>query len=373
MSNANAYCLLLSIAFSLTLLLEYICRKPLNLNFVAGKYDIIVSISIILTGIVISLLQLIPPQDSNLAGGLSGFVFNFDFNHLTKSLVTLWNSYIIVVLAGDSEQVSLVLFSILSILFFIFFSISFIVRPIILFLYTLGTIEILVFTYVKFLGGPRHYGHLYILLIACFWLSSYYNALLLKFSLSKLTFLSQAIINCTSRVLKLTKSYHNLAIMVILYCQMIGGIFAFTRDIIIPFSSSKEASAYIQEQYQDKLKDLFIVGSRDYAISPISGYINRQIYYPEISNMGSFVLFTNQRKEVNHTEVLSQMNEICQKQSNPVLLILNRPLETKHSNLNIDFIQQFTKGFIYDERYYLYSVTKRIFGVPPIPPILSHP
>jgi hypothetical protein len=370
MSNANAYCLLLSIAFSLTLLLEYICRKPLNLNFVAGKYDIIVSISIILTGIVISLLQLIPPQDSNLAGGLSGFVFNFDFNHLTKSLVRLWNGYIIVVLADDSEQVSLVLFSILSILFFIFFSISFIVRPIILFLYTLGTIEILVFTYVKFLGGPRHYGHLYILLIACFWLSSYYNALLLKFSLSKLTFLSQAIINCTSQVLKLTKSYHNLAIMVILYCQMVGGIFAFTRDIIIPFSSSKEASAYIQEQYQDKLKDLFIIGSRDYAISPISAYINRQIYYPEISNMGSFVLFTNHRKEVNHTEVLSQVNEICQKQSNPVLLILNRPLETNHSNLNIDFIQQFTKGFNYDERYYLYSVTKHIFGVPPM---LSYP
>ncbi|PNK10862.1 hypothetical protein CEP12_03885, partial [Cylindrospermopsis raciborskii S14] len=158
---------------------------------------------------------------------------------------------------------------------------------------------------------------------------------------------------------KLKKSYYNIAIMVILYCQMVGGVFAFSRDIIIPFSSSKEASAYIKDQYQDKLNDLFIVGSRDYAISPISAYINRQIYYPEISKMGSFVLFTTKRKEINDIEVLSQVNQICQKALNPLLLILNRPLELNHAKLKIDLIEKFTKGFIYDERYYLYSVTKR--------------
>jgi len=352
MANVNAYCLLLAIAFSLTLVIEYICRQFLHLNLVAKKHDIVVSSLIISLGIIISFLQLIPPQDSNLAGGLSGFVLNFDFNHLTKTLVRLWNSYIIVVLANESEQFSLILLSVLSIIFFLVFSISFIVRPIILFLYIVGTMEILVFTYVKFLGSPRHYGHLYILLIVCIWLSSYYHSL---FSLSSVTVLPKTVVQAA----KLKKSYYNIAIMVILYCQMVGGVFAFSRDIIIPFSSSKEASAYIKDQYQDKLNDLFIVGSRDYAISPISAYINHQIYYPEISKMGSFVLFTTKRKEINHIEVLSQVNQICQKELNPLLLILNRPLELNHAKLKIDLIEKFTKGFIYDERYYLYSVTKR--------------
>jgi hypothetical protein len=50
-------------------------------------------------------------------------------------------------------------------------------------------------------------------------------------------------------------------------------------------------------------------------ILPISGYINRKIYYPEIQKISSFVLFTTQRKEVDHGEILSQLSQIIKKQS----------------------------------------------------------
>jgi hypothetical protein len=354
MANSNAYCLLLAFAFSITLALEYILQTPLNQNLLAKKYDIILSSLIVLAGITISLIQLIPPQDSNLAGGLSGVTLNFDFNHLTKTLARIWNSYIIILVPGESQQLSLFFFSIISLAFFGFFTISFIKKPIILFLYCFGTIEILVFTYIKFIGAPRHYGHLYILLIVCLWLSSYYSktSLFLQlFHRSLKTHIIQAI--------KWTKPYYLPVIMFILYVQMAGGIFAFSRDMIIPFSSSKETSVYIKEQYKDNLNDISIVGSRDYTMSPISGYINRKIYYPEIQKISSFVLFTTQRQEVDHGEILSQLSQIIKKQSKPILLILNSPLKINHPELKISPIKEFKKGFNYDEQYYLYSVSKQ--------------
>ena len=353
-ANSNAYCLMLAIAFSITLSLEYIFQKSLHQNLLAKKHDIILSSLIVLTGIIISLIQLIPPQDSKLAGGLSGVILNFDFKRLTTTLVRLWNSYIIILVPGESQQLSLLLFSILSIVFFGFFTISFVRKPLILFLYTFGTIEILVFTYVKFLGSPRHYGHLYILLVVCLWLASYYSqtSLFLQLFPRKLkTYIIQ--------VIKWTKPYYLSVIMLILYVQMAGGIFAFGRDMIIPFSSSKEASAYIKEKYKYQLNDMFIVGSRDYTMSPISGYINRKIYYPEIQKISSFVLFTTQRKEVDQMEILSQVSQISKKQLKPILLILNKPLEINHPDLKIDPIKEFKKGFNYDERYYLYFITQK--------------
>jgi hypothetical protein len=140
---------------------------------------------------------------------------------------------------------------------------------------------------------------------------------------------------------------------------MAGGIFAFSRDMIIPFSSSKETSVYIKKQYKDNLNDIFIVGSRDYTMSPISGYINRKIYYPEIQKISSFVLFTTQRKEVDHGEILSQLSQMIKKESKPILLILNKPLETNNIELKIDPVKEFKNGFNYDEQYYLYSVSKQ--------------
>jgi hypothetical protein len=354
LANSNAYCLLLAIAFSITLALEYIFQKPLHQTLLAKKTDVIFSGIIAFVGIIISLLQMIPPQDSTLAGGLSGVTLNFDFHHLAKTLTRIWNSYIIILVPGESQKLSLILFAIISLVFIGFFAIFFLKKPIIFFLYTFGTIEILGFTYVKFVGAPRHYGHLYTLLIVCLWLASYYStsSLLLKiFPRNLLTYILQSI--------KFTKPYHTTIIMLILYAQMIGGLVAFSRDMIVPFSASREIASYLKTEYKNKLNDLFIVGSRDYTMSPISGYINRKIYYPEIKNLGSFVLFTTQRQEVEHTEILNQLKEIIKTNSKNILLILNKPLEINYPDLKIVRINEFKKSFNYDEQYYLYSVSQQ--------------
>jgi hypothetical protein len=354
LANSNAYCLLLAIAFSITLALEYILQKPLHQTLLARRIDVAFSCLIILAGFILSLIQLIPPKDSTLAGGLSGFILNFDFNHLTKTLVRLWNSYIFILVPGQSQQLSLIIFSIFSLIFFAFFALSFIRKPVIFCLYIFGTIEILSFTYIKFLGAPRHYGHLYTLLVVCMWLGSHYSksSLLLKPFWHKFkTYILKNI--------KWIKPYLFPVFMLILYAQMLGGLFTFSRDMIIPFSASRETSYYLKYQYKDKLNDIFIMGSPDYTMSPISGYINRKIYYPEIQHMGSFVLFTTQRKAVDHADILSQASQIIKKEVNSIILILNQKLEVSKPDLNIVPLQEFKNGFNYDEQYYLYSITRQ--------------
>ncbi|HEY9701304.1 MAG TPA: hypothetical protein V6C58_02605, partial [Allocoleopsis sp.] len=168
------------------------------------------------------------------------------------------------------------------------FTVVFISQPVVFFLYVYGTIEILIFTYLKILGDPRHYGHLYVLLIVCFWLSNYFpNSTFITKPLTKV------FQDKFTQLLAVVKKYKTVAFLIIIYAQMAGGIFTFSRDLIIPFSASKAAANYILEQKLDKM---FIVGSRDFAVSPICGYIKRQIYYPEIKRISSFALRNNVNK-----------------------------------------------------------------------------
>ena len=98
------------------------------------------------------------------------------------------------------------------------------------------------------------------------------------------------------------------------------------------------------------------MGSEDFTIAPISGYLNQKIYYPESQELGSYVLFTNNRKIVNDTDIINQMIQIISQENNDILLIMNREFFERSPNLNIEFIEKFTDSFIYNEKYYLYLV-----------------
>jgi hypothetical protein len=158
--------------------------------------------------------------------------------------------------------------------------------------------------------------------------------------------------------MKFVKKHRTTFIMVILSTQLIGGVFAFSRDLLIPYSASREAANFIKSQQLDQM---FIVGSRDANVSPLCGYLNRKFYYPEKKGIGSFVLFNKQRSDVDHVAVLEQVSELI-KSKKHILLILNSELTTSNSDLNVSFLAKFTKSFISNERYYLYQVNSSTQG-----------
>ncbi len=352
LANSNAYCLFISIALGLTLIVEYSLGEKLTNSLTASRNDFIGSLIIVAIGVVSSLAQLIPPTDSTLQGELSGWTLQFDLLHLANAITRIWSSYILVLVPADSRFIDSFIFAIISLGLLAFASTLLIRKPVALFLYLVGSLEILVFTYIKFLGSARHYGHLYILLIISLWIASYYP---------KSNLVIESLTNLFGRFQKVGTTWINFVdkyktafIMVILYAQLAAGIVAFSRDLLVPYSASREASRYIQS---NQLEQMFIVGSKDYAVSPLCGYLNRKFYYPERNGMGSFVLFNNQRKEVDSVAVLEQVSQLIKQNKQNILLVLNSELDTSRADLKVAPLSKFTKSLIFNEKYYLYLVS----------------
>jgi len=371
MANANAYCLFIATALGITLILEYLLGSRIGFSSTAGKLNIFSSLAIFFLGILGSISQMIPPTDSTLQGGLSLWRLQFDPRHLATALTRVWSSYLPVITPADSKYLDVIVFALISLLLLLWISTILRHKPVAWCFYSLATLEILVFTYTKFLGSARHYGHLYIILIAALWLASYESQsrksealayknldsmgnmpapMLHPYSQSS-TFVrvEQAI----SRWFSLVDKYKKALIMLILATQVATGIVAFSRDLFVPYSASRETARFIQVQQLDKM---FIVGSQDARVSPISGYLQRQIYYPESQGLGSFVLFNNQRTEVNSAMVLEQVSQLMP-QHTEIMLILNYKLDSSRADLSISPLAEFTNSFIHDEKYYLY-ITK---------------
>ncbi|MGK7930490.1 MAG: hypothetical protein AB4041_03505 [Microcystaceae cyanobacterium] len=345
MANTNAYCLLISGAFAAALGIEALFFKR---NIIINKINFIISGCIYLLGVAGSVIMLFPPSDSNLQGGASQWFFQFDLYRLCQTLSRIWNSYVLILVPKDSNFLDVAIFSVLS-LGLIAFVITLLRRkPVVLLFYFTGSGTILLFTYLKFLGSARHYGHLYLVLIAALWIGSYYPKTQAIFTIFQgdHSWLSA----WKTFVRKQQKSF----IIMLLFFQIIAGIVAFSRDLSIPYSASRATASYIKEK---QLENKVIVGSEDFTLAPVAAYLNKKIYYPESQSLGSYVLFNHQRTPVNDEEIIRQIQTMLKHPNESILLILNHPLAITETQLQITPIKEFTNGFIYNEKYYLYEVS----------------
>lgn len=353
MANTNAYCLLMAIALNFTLIVEYIFREKSHHKLRASQSNIIFGSIIFLIGVSIAIVTLLPPLDSNLQGGATQWMLQFDFFHLCKALTRIWNSYVLILVPAESRFLDVFIFAFISVTILAFVATFLIKKPFALLFYLLGNFEILAFTYIKFLGSARHYGHLYIILIVSSWLASYYPTSNWLINSGKMKRAIAAWINFCDRK-------KTIFITLILYAQLAAGIVSFSRDLIIPYSASRATANYIKSH---QLEQMFVVGSEDFAISPISAYLHRKIYYPESKKLGSFVLFNSQRNPINADGILEQVSKIAKETKQDILLILNHEIEASKDDLKISLVKEFTHAFIHNEKYYLYKVRDSNLGL----------
>ncbi|AFY42632.1 hypothetical protein [Nostoc sp. PCC 7107] len=351
LANSSAYALLVSFSLSLTLLVEFYLDSEHRKQYFqqSKKYDLFLSIGIIIFSFILSAYIITPPGDSYLHGGLNnGWTLQIDIRHLLKGINRLFASYFLII--PQRRWLDSIICAAIALFIFALTLIKLFKKPFPLFFYTLGNGVILTFIYFRYLqfpGSPRHLGHLYLVLIAALWLESYYQEsrlLVNKFSLSPQLF-------------NLAQKWHYIAFMFILYTQLLGGIYGFSKDFIIPFSASRETAHYIQKNHLEKE---FIVASRDANMAALSGYLNRKFYYPELQRMGSFTLFKQGRQDVDQPEILRQTSSLLQSQEvkNKILLILNKKLDSNRNDLKIIPIKNFQRAWVDSERYYLYWVEK---------------
>lgn len=143
----------------------------------------------------------------------------------------------------------------------------FILKGRVLFLYSLGFILISSIPFLLYKGYTRHYGHYFILFIACLWISYDYN-------------------KNNAEVLIITKKrniiFPKVYISFLLIISIISTVTAFYYEFKYQFSAGKSASEYLSEKYD--LEKIRIIGYQDYAAEVLAGYLDKNIYYPQAEN-----------------------------------------------------------------------------------------
>ncbi len=361
LANTHVYGLIIAMVLAMTLVLDGFLDRDIRALFKTRKWNAIASLSLVFLGILIAILQIIPPDDADFKGDVikvqNRSLFPFLNHRLLASILTIWQSYIPIpnffeykfwntniLINGDS--IARICAISITIIIVLYSTALFIRKPIVLFLYLSGTCGFLVFSYTKFQGSLRHHGHLFFLLLACLWISAYYiksDFLIEKFKSNKII-----------PTFNLVERWKNIYLGGILFAHVIAGLFAFSMDLNYTFSASKEVANYLD---QPGLKDYVLVGSRDYAAAPVAAFLNRQIYYPESDKLGSFIVWRS-RELFKPREVLNQVEGLIT-QNNKALLILNYKLKAKKPDLNISLLLKSSQSIVPDESYYLYLIQKK--------------
>jgi hypothetical protein len=338
LANTNAYGLLLSFSLGVALAVEYFWSKRASKapgEFAAGA-------ALWLAGLATSALVIAPPRDSTLAGGASGWTLTFDANHFFTALSRIWSGYITVLVPNDAHAWEMVLFSVPALAMVAFGALVMARHPIALTFYLIATFGIFALTYARFIGAPRHFGHFWVALVVGLWLAAAAPA--------------PATDTPPTGWGAFAERHKVKFFGFLLICQFAGGVVAYVRDWLVPYSASRQAAEYIRANGLDRLP---IVGSRDYAVSPICGYLDRQIYYPESRSLRSFVLFNGTRDgEVGDPQILEQVSELT-KRTPELLLIVNHELTGARPELTVAPLTQFTNSFINEEVYFLYRVGRK--------------
>ena len=416
LAHTNIFGLILTIVLQLTLLLEtFIESEPISFK----RWDFIASFFIVILSIVGAIIQLKPPA-TGVQGNLipsdttvwqTIFAQISDLDRLMELISNVWKAYFpIYHFSPWLESITLFLlavtffslvlkifikrppirFSYLAITFLLicifvfnrshkFFSLEisnyaallgalvslailvwfsswFVRQPLILFLYLSGSLGIFLFTYlIYYSDNLRHTGHFFFLFIICYWLEENRNNSTL-FTIEP----SVAI-----------ERYKKQAIALLFLIHSFAGIFAYSNDLIRPFSMSKATSNYIENT---QLNNLPLMGVPDERVSAIPGYLNRKIYYPQSDRWGTFVIWDSQRENVTAKEIVEpskerqlikrniagEMNKIVQENPTDVLFVSTAPINFQIPGLKITPIKQFIADTIGRENSYrLYLIQKK--------------
>jgi len=239
-----------------------------------------------------------------------------------------------------------------------FFVVSLAGKPVPLFLYLVGTVAILSFSYIvpyiRLLSGVRHHGHLFVLLVACLWIASHYRAAPVS------NRFLQSVSHSSNR-------YGHKLVMFMLCTHVAAGATAYGADLLNPFSASKDAARFIKDQ---QMEDMLIVGTQDYAVSPLAALLDREIFYLESGRFGSFIVEDKKRKQkVNPREIPGKVSALLSQRKTDILLVVNYNLaplfveewgsaRTHDLNFTIEGLSAFTRSIVPDEQYYLYLIRR---------------
>ncbi|MGH7961392.1 MAG: hypothetical protein ACRERD_06140, partial [Candidatus Binatia bacterium] len=208
--------------------------------------------------------------------------------------------------------------------------------PIMMFVYLIASAELLIFMQLKYAGGMRHAGHLFVVFVVCLWMS-----------LSGTHAASPA----PSRLRGLVGAGTvRIKIMSLLFAvHTVAGLLAVRGDLLFSFSASQEVARFLTEHH---LSDLPMIGSKHYVASAVALHLDRPMYYAESDRVGTYIVWKSGRRPVSPEELLQKAEDLAAQHGQDVVLVLTYDLGPEGDSLRK--IGLFNHNIISNERYVVY-------------------
>lgn len=317
--QSNIYALL--IGFSLWCIISISEYKQNNKK-------LLISIPIVALGIILSILDIIPPNDSGFAVGFqnelnSYLILEKVFIPIPEINISFWGSNI------------LSKYSLLSNFFFIivllgsFLSLK--KSKVSLYFFIMSSALIILFTEFKFSGSLRHHGNIFVAFIVALWLKDFF-------------------VSEDKKGIKETK-YEKSFITSILLIQIISGLIAIYYDYQYKFSNAQEIALFLEKE---NLQDYQIIGYPDYSTSTIAGLMNKEIYYPSSNRSGTYIIWDKKRNNYISSKKLV-MRFIDMKKINKKTLLITNYLISDNNKNKLLLLKSFENSIVNDESFYIYD------------------
>jgi hypothetical protein len=200
--------------------------------------------------------------------------------------------------------------------------------------FALVYLGILLFTYIwGYVGVARHYGIVFLALIASAW---------------------------TARLRHSPAVWSSWVLGALLIVNACAGVLTLASELR-PFSEGYNAAAWIK---QNDLADTFLIGSSDAQTSTVAGYLGRPIYYLECECWGSFVIWNNKRQYLGSPEEFGRRLTKAVAMAGQRDTIFIRSTDTAENlmsgapSLSMALLKSFTDAST-DENFWIYRVSEK--------------
>lgn len=352
LANTHLFSTIISVACA-TILLTIMLRNQV-------RKDLITLCGLVfLSGLVIVVLSIVPPEDHFLKDYNSDSLLSIKRIGKAASVVLKgllpfpditsyhsWNTNLFISISKKAAMIPVGLFLFLPLLLFIN-------KPVSLFVFYFCSALIMVFVFLSpLIVGSRHCGFIFLAFLVSLWLEKS---------------MVQKPFNVHPVLLSAKQFLSKPFLIIILLIQVFAGMYAYVKDICFPFSESKSTSAYIKSMPSE---NTLVALSNHFSGPPVSAYLKKKIFYIENYSYQSFCLWNTRPFMISNQSILEKVNSLRKETpvNQTILLVLNYnlndslgslSLSTKFPEIKFTFLRQFDKSMMRSENYYLYMVDQK--------------
>lgn len=201
--------------------------------------------------------------------------------------------------------------------------------------YALGVLAMAAFQRIEYAGFIRHWGHYFILLVACIWL-----------------YLKQPAVERPGRLMR-------PLLAATLMVQIIAAVVAVRAEIRLPFSGSLEAARFLRSQ---GLADAPMVGSFDHAVSAVTGYLDRPFRSAESYQKITSVVFEKRVWPMGAPPKLAFDMALIEAKTlhTPTLVIQNIDIGSyARADAAVERLHVTQPAIVSNEQFWIYRVTPK--------------